>query len=176
MDDLIPEIVSAALLGFVVTFLLGYVYRRAERANEHRSLYYGPEIKGGGWIGMAIAVACAVSAFVVTPGMDQLAFALAALMFGGMSVPLLGEAHSTRGYFDDEQIELSSWWREPKRARRTDLKSARFRKYGQSYELVFADGTKIAFSKVLRGHRSVCDHVQSLGHRIDGIEDDRLTR
>ncbi len=176
MDNLTGEILSAALVGFGVTAFLGYMYRRAETADDNRSLDYGPELKVMGWLVALLASGCIAGVFLVSSGADKLALVLLGGLFGSLGIGLLLMVYSTAGGFDDEEIWMSYWWREPRRARWADLQCARFRKMGQYFELVFEDGTKIEFSKVLRGNRSICDHVRSLGVQIDGLGDESPTR
>lgn len=92
-----------------------------------------------------------------------------ATLFGVLGLYLLLESYSTKGYFDSQHIWVSSIWSKRKRGLWEELDSAEFKKNGQYFELVFADGTKIGISKMLRGHGAVCAHVESLGMNLEDV-------
>jgi len=116
---------------------------------------------------MAIAAGTVLVMFIVDHGGQFLPLIGIAMMFGVVGLFLLLESYSTQGYFDSQHIYMSSFWSKPKRGSWKDLDSAAFKKNGQYFELLFADGTKIGLSKMLRGHPAVCAHVESLGVHVD---------
>ena len=157
------------LVALVVGYGLAYLNRKAKEESSDGKLSYGPEVKVLGWVAMTITVGTVLGSVFVDHGGEYLALAGIAGLFGVMGLYLLIECYATKGYFDNQQIYLSSFWSKPKQGYWRDLTSASFKKNGQYFELRFTDGTKIGLSKVLRGRGAVCSHIESIGVRVDDI-------
>lgn len=142
---------------------IAYFYRRAKDSPDDGRLMYGPEVKALGWLSFSLAVAAIVVMFAIDHDGQYLAISAIAAMFGLIGIWLLTESYLTSGHFDDRQISMSSIWGQARVGRWTELQQAAFKKNGQYLELAFSDGTKIGLSKMLRGHRAVCEYVESIG-------------
>jgi hypothetical protein len=166
LEDLVSRILPPLLAAFAVSASLAYVHKKAKEGPADGQLGYGSEVKALGWFLMMITVGVLfVMAFVDHGGQYVPLISLAALS-GCLGLPLLLESYTMKGYFDERRILVSSVWSRPKQGFWDELKEAVFKKNGQYFELRFTDGTKISLSKFLRGHRAVCQHVESLGFTI----------
>lgn len=114
----------------------------------------------------AFAIIAVVAMFVVDHGGEYLVLSAAAVALGLAGIYLLLESRRT-GFFDDNQISLSSLLGRQRVGRWSELRSATFKKYGQYYELIFSDGTRMDLSIMLHGHREVCEHLESLGMNVE---------
>jgi len=118
---------------------------------------------------MAITAGTVLVLLIVDYGSQFLPLIGIATLFGVIGFYLLLESYSTKGYFDRQHIYVTSYWSKSKRGLWKDLGSVAFKKNGQYFELLCVDGTKIALSKMLRGHGAVCAHVESLGVHLDDV-------
>ncbi|NNE58579.1 MAG: hypothetical protein HKN36_10765 [Hellea sp.] len=169
MDDLFLKFLPPFLVAFAVSLSLAYLYNKAKEQPTDGKLGYGPEVKAIGWVAMTITGGTVIVMLFVEHRGQYLPLIGIAGLFGILGLYILLESYSTKGRFDDEQISMSSIWSPPKRGLWKELESASFKKNGQYFELLFSDGTRIGFSKMLRGHSAVCDHVESLGVRVGSI-------
>jgi hypothetical protein len=169
LDEVLSKILPAFLVAFGVSYAFAYINRKAKKDSSDGKLGYGPELKALGWAAMTIAAGIVLVAVFADHGGQYLPLAGIAGLFGILGLYLLIESYSTKGHFDDQQIYVSSAWSKPKRGFWRDLDSASFKKNGQYFELVFKDGTKIGFSKLMRGHSAVCSHIESIGVRVDDV-------
>ena len=163
MEDFFLKALPPFLVSFGVVATLAYFSGKAKQVPENRQLGYGPELKVLGWIGIVLAFALLVTMFAVDHGSQYVPIAGIAAFFGLLGAWLLMEGYRTVGFYDEQQITMSSVWGSTRTGKWADLRQAAFKKNGQYFELTFVDGTRIGMSKMLRGHAAVCDHVESLG-------------
>ena len=166
MDDLLTKIVPPFLVAFAVATTLGYLSKQARVESNDGQLRYGSAASAIGWLSLLITAGILFVTFFVDHDGQYVPLALMAAMFGFLGVWLVLETCATKGYFDDKQISISSFWAKTRSGYWVDLQEARFKKNGQCFEFLFSDGTKIQLSKILSGHRAVCQHVESLGVTI----------
>lgn len=170
MEDLVSKLLPPLIIAFAVSASLAFFSGRANEGFTDGKLGYGPEIKALGWVSTAISLGTLFVMGLVDHGGQHLPLVGIAALFGILGLYLLLESYSTKGYFDTQQIQVSSIWSKPKKAQWRELTGAAFKKNGQYFELRFKNGTKISLSKILRGSQAVCKHVESLGFAIQDIE------
>ncbi|MEO1245046.1 MAG: hypothetical protein AAFX56_05095 [Pseudomonadota bacterium] len=167
MKDFLSDVLPMFVTGLFVAFGLSYLSREAKDAPDDGRIEYGRAIKALAWLSTAIATAAIVFMVVADHGGEYIWISAFAALFGLMGLYLLIEGYGTKGRFDDRQIVLSSLFGRTRVGRWSDLKEAAFKKNGQYFQFVFSDGTKIGLSKMIRGHRAVCDRVESLGFTVE---------
>lgn len=163
MNEFVSKSLPLFISSFAVAVALAYLSRKAKSAPDDGRLVFGPEIKVTGWAVIAIAVGILIAMFTLDHGGQYVAMIILTLMFGCLGLWLLLEGYWTKGGFDDFQITMSSFWKSPRTSKWIDLQEVAFKKNGQYFKLTFKDGTQIGFSKLMHGHRSACDHIDSLG-------------
>jgi len=160
------------LVSFGVGVALAYFYRGAKDSPDDGQLMYGPEVKALGWLSFSLAVAAIVVMFAVDHDGQYLAISGIAAMCGLIGIWLLTASYLTSGHFNDRQISILSIWGQTRVGRWTELQQAAFKKNGQYFDLIFSDGTKIGLSKMLRGHRAVCEYLKSIGVTVTDYPED----
>lgn len=168
MEDLLAKMLPLFFVAFAVATILRYLSKQANDASTNGQLRYGSAARAIGWLSSLIAAGILLVTFLVDHGGQYVPLALMATLFSTIGLWLIIETYTTKGCFDDKRISISSFLTKPKIGNWVELTDARFKKNGQCFEFLFSDGTKIQLSKLLSGHRAVCQHVVSLGVTIRG--------
>ncbi len=167
MEDFLSKGLPAFLVSFGIAVAFAWFSRKAKEAPDDGLLVYGAEVKALAWLSSTVAFAFLIFMYVADHGGQYVAISFLAAMFGLLGVYLLTESYGTTGYFNDQEIFITSLWVRKRIAQWAQLQRASFKKNGQYFELVFSDGTKISLSKMLHGHRAVREHVESLGVNVE---------